>query len=94
MANKGTATVDFGAAPGAQEASVAVSSPTIATGSRVEAWLERPAAASADHVEDEHLIEDLHVVAGSIVDSVGFTIYAKCNTGNAHGAFTVAWVWV
>jgi hypothetical protein len=37
-------------------------------------------------------VEDLHVVAGNVSAGVGFTIYAKCNTGFAHGIYNVAYV--
>jgi hypothetical protein len=74
MGATGTATLDFGAFPGASDASVAVTGQAaIVAGSLVEAWL-RPAA-SADHSADEHLIETIKVVAGNIVAATGFTIY-------------------
>ena len=74
MGATGTATLDFGAFPGASDASVAVTGQAgSVAGSLVEAWL-RPAA-SADHSADEHLIETLRVEAGYIVPGVGFTIY-------------------
>jgi hypothetical protein len=73
MATQGTATLDFGAFPGKSDASVAVASAGIGAGSLVEAWLLP--AATADHTADEHMLETLKVVAGSIVAGVGFTIY-------------------
>ena len=70
----GTATLDFGAFPGASDASVAVTGQTgIVAGSLVEAWI-RPVA-TADHTADEHRVETLEVVAGNIVAGTGFTIY-------------------
>lgn len=71
----GTATIDFGAFPGASDTSIAVTGQAgIVSGSVVQAWL-RPAA-TADHTADEHWIETIKVVAGNIVESTGFTIYA------------------
>lgn len=104
----GTATLDFGAFPGASDASVAVTGQAaIVAGSLVEAWL-RPVA-TADHSADEHMVETLKVVAGNISAGVGFTIYGF-NTGQTnepievnegggrgtriYGQWTVAWAWV
>ena len=70
----GTATLDFGAFPGASDASVAVTGQAaIVSGSLVEAWL-RPVA-STDHSADEHMVETMKVYAGNIVGGTGFTIY-------------------
>jgi hypothetical protein len=75
MGAQGTAEVDFGAFPGKSDASVVVTGQTgIVAGSLVEAWI-RPAD-TADHLHDEHLVESIRVVAGSIVAGTGFTIYA------------------
>jgi hypothetical protein len=73
MGAQGTATVDFGAFPGASDASVVVTGQAgIVSGSLVEAWL-RPVA-TADHTADEHMVETLKVFAHSIVAATGFTI--------------------
>jgi hypothetical protein len=82
MGATGTATIDFGAAPGSSDASIAVTGQaSIVSGSYVEAWL-RPEA-TADHSEDEHVFETIRVVAGNIVAGTGFTIYAvNTNTIN------------
>lgn len=70
----GTAVLDFGAFPGASDASVVVTGQTfIGAASRVEAWLRLQD--SADHSADEHLVETIKVAAGNIVPGVGFTIY-------------------
>lgn len=75
----GHATIDFGAFPGASDASVTVSGQTgIATGSTLFVWLR--AEATSDHSADEHAIETIRVVGGSIVAGTGFTISAV-NTG-------------
>jgi len=74
MGASGTATLDFGAFPGASDASVAVTGQAaILAGSLVEAWLRMEA--TADHSADEHLVETIKVLAGNIVAGTGFTIY-------------------
>lgn len=73
MGAQGTVTLDFGAFPGASDASVTVTAQTGIVGSSlVEAWL-RPSDTS-DHTSDEHMVETVQVFAHSIVDGVGFTI--------------------
>lgn len=73
MSSQGTALLDFGAFPGASDASLFVSAPTIGAGNLVEAWIFP--AATADHSADEHIFETLRVVAGNIAAGSGFTIY-------------------
>jgi len=69
----GTATLDFGAFPGASDASVDVTGQaSIVAGSLVEAWI-RPVD-TADHSADEHMLETLKVFAHTIVAATGFTI--------------------
>jgi hypothetical protein len=79
MGAQGTATVNFGAFPGASDASVVITGQNaILSSSLVEAWLFP--AATADHTHDEHLVETISVIAGNIVAGVGFTIYAVNNS--------------
>lgn len=74
-ATTGTAEVDFGAFPGASDASIAVTGQAgILAGSIVECWLRL--ADTADHTADEHLVETIKVAVGNIVAGTGFTIYA------------------
>lgn len=89
MSTQGTTTVDFGS--GKTDVTVAVASAGITAGQLVEAWLQP--AATASNTVDNHWVEDLHIVAGSVVAGVGFTIYASCKTGLAHGIYNVAWVY-
>lgn len=84
----GTASIDFGT--GKTDVSVSVASASITGGSMVEAWIVP--ADTASNTADNHWVEDLHVMAGSINAGVGFTIYAHCKTGMAHGAFNIGWV--
>lgn len=79
MGAQGTATVNFGAFPGASDTSVAVTGQAaILSGSLVEAWLYP--VATADHSADEHLAETITVMAGNVVAGTGFTIYALNNS--------------
>lgn len=80
MGAQGTATLDFGAFPGKSDASVTVTGQAaIEAGSLVEAWI-RPVA-TADHSEDEHMVETLKVFAANIVAATGFTIYGFNTSG-------------
>ena len=75
MAGTGSASVNFGAFPGASDAQVVITGQAgIVNGSLVEAWILP--AATADHTKDEHIVETLEVVATDIVAATGFTIKA------------------
>lgn len=73
MGAQGTAIVDFGAFPGKSDACVTVTGQTglVAATSLAEAWLF---GSTADHSEDEHMVEPLRVHVKSLVDNTGFTI--------------------
>ena len=87
----GTATLNFGAAPGSQFASVAVTGQTgILTTSNVEAFMM--SETSADNTEMVHRIAPVVLRCGTISAGVGFTIYAYCQW-NLSNTMTVRWVW-
>jgi len=88
MATTTTTTINFGS--GATDKSVFVSYTGASAASMVEAWIVP--AATASNTADNHWVEDLTVMAGNIVPGSGFTIYAKANTGKAHGIYTIGWV--
>jgi thiamine monophosphate kinase len=91
MGATGTATLDFGAAPGSPVASVVVTGQAgISASSVAEAWLM--AETSADHNEVEHRIVPIIVRVGQIVAGTGFTIYATSDW-SLTGQWTVRWVW-
>ena len=70
----GTALLDFGAFPGASDASVAVTGlTTIVAGSSIVVQVSP--TATSDHSADEHWIEPIEVFCGNIVVGTGFTIY-------------------
>ena len=91
--NQGTVILNFGVAPGAANATVAVTGQSnIATSSVLQAWLAP--VATSDHSVDEHRIENLKIVASTIVAGTGFTIYGECTLGHLiYGAWTVQWEW-
>lgn len=89
----GSATLDFGATPTHDFASVAVTGQAaILAGSLVDAWIRLEA--TADHSADEHRVEALDITVGNIVAGTGFTIYGKPREGTTWGRFTISWVWV
>lgn len=97
MATQGTAVLDFGAFPGASDTAVTVTGQGAITGtSFVEAWLVP--TATADHSADEHIVENIKVIAGNISAGTGFTIYGVNMGGGRdsriYGQWSVSWVWV
>jgi hypothetical protein len=92
---QGTATLDFGAFPGATDATVAVTGQgSILAGSLAEAWIVP--AATADHSIDEHVVEELEVHARDVVAGTGFTIHGVSRANGdtrPYGQFNVGWVW-
>jgi hypothetical protein len=96
MAAQGTTLLNFGAFPGAQQASVAVTGQTgILSTSLVEAWLYP--VATADHSVDEQILDSsvICITAATIVAGTGFTIYGQLDNtqSNLYGNYNVAWVW-
>lgn len=93
MGASGKATLDFGAFPGATDASVAVTGQAaIIAGSLAEAWIwpeDTP-----DHSVADHIVDPPRIVAAEIVPGTGFTIYGFTTNKRRHfGRYTVAWVW-
>ena len=87
----GSATLNFGAAPGSQFASVSVTGQTgILTTSAVEAYVM--SETSADNTEMVHRIVPLTLRCGALSAGVGFTIYAY-SPWNLSNTITVRWVW-
>ena len=109
MGAQGTATLNFGAFPGGQEAKVVITGQIgILAGSLASAWVLP--ATTADHSIDEHIVDPIRVIVGNVVAGSGFTIYGypadvqtfgqKTLSGglpdqqaDVYGAFSVAWVW-
>lgn len=95
MGATGTATIDFGAAPGTNLVSTVIAGQAgILSGSLCEAWMmaDTTVVGSAGHNEIEHSIVPIKLTCGAIVVGVGFTIYAFSEL-RLTSTFTVHWVW-
>ena len=95
MANAtGTATLNFGAHPGVNEASVAVTGQgAISATSKVEAWVMADDTSSNHTASDHRYFAALAgLTCGTPTAATGFTIYAR-STEKLSGQFTVRWVW-
>jgi hypothetical protein len=91
---QGTATINFGSFPGAQEASVAVTGQTsISATSKAEAYVMGDDTTS-DHTASDHKYFPLFatLTCGTPTAGTGFTIYACC-VDQLQGTFQVRWVW-
>ena len=95
MANAtGTATIDFGAYPGAQESSVAVTGQTsISATSKAEAWIMGDDT-SSNHTASDHRYVPLFLAltCSTPTAGTGFTIYGR-GAQPLTGQFTLRWVW-
>lgn len=91
---QGTATIDFGAFPGSNEASVSVTGQaSIGAGSKAEAFIMGDDSTS-DHTASDHRYVGLFMAltCGTPVAGTGFTIYAR-STEKLQGTFALRWVW-
>ena len=91
---QGTATLDFGAYPGANEASIAVTGQTtVSATSKGEAFVMADAT-STSHTANDHkyLPALMGMTCGAFVAGTGFTIYAR-STQKLQGTWTVNFVW-
>ena len=90
----GTATINFGAAPGNPTATLAITGQTaIAAGAFIEAWIQGDS--TADHNAYEHLVIFARLVSlacGDLVAGTGFTIYAATEL-RITGQVSCRWVW-
>lgn len=92
MGAQGTASLDFGAFPGSDEATVDVTGQAgFVAGSLAEAWLYPKD--TADHTIDEHRVECLRVDAAYQADGT-IRIYGRQTDGEKlDGVWNVGWVW-
>lgn len=91
---QGTATINFGAAPGSQVASVVVTGQaSISATSSVEGFMQGTDS-TADHTAFEHKMAPLAItlVPDAIVAGTGFTLNAF-SQWKLTGTFVVRWVW-
>lgn len=88
----GTATLDFGAAPGGHIATATVTGQTgILSGSHVDAFL-MGSDSTADNNDYAHAIAPIKVRCVSITAGTGFTLQGTSDDVLT-GTFTVHWVW-
>lgn len=95
MANgTGTATIDFGAFPGSNEASVAVTGQTSITAtSKAEAFVMGDDTSGTHTANDHRYFSALAgLTCGTPSAGTGFTIYAR-STEKLQGTFALRWVW-
>lgn len=89
----GTATLNFGAAPGTNRVVVSVTGQSaIASNSYVEAFM-MGSDSTADHNASEHEIVPMTFRCTNLVAGTGFDIVASTDF-RLTGQFTVRWVWV
>lgn len=67
------------------DAAISVSTTSVSCGLR--------AMGTSDHSYEEHLIEQLDVRAGNIVNEVGFELYAVTRNVKLYGKYSVFWSW-
>lgn len=90
----GTAEIDFGAAPGSNEANVIVTGQAdIGAGSNVEAFFMADDF-TADHTDSDHAYAPtlMGLTCGTVVAGTGFTINARSHH-KLTGRWAVRWVW-
>lgn len=94
MANgTGTATIDFGAFPGSNEASVVVTGiGTIGALAKAEAFFMMDT--TSDHTANDHAYAALlsRLTCGTVVAAIGFTAFAK-SLEKLQGTFSLQYVW-
>ena len=90
----GTATINFGAFPGSNEASIAVTGQaSIGATSKAEAYIMADDT-TGDHTASDHRYAAalMGLTCGTPVAATGFTIYAR-STEKLQGTFALRWVW-
>lgn len=92
--NTGTSTINFGVAPGSNEASISVTGQsTISATSKAEAFIMGDDT-SSDHTADDHKYFGVFAALSCSTCSAGtgFTIYAR-SAEQLTGTWTLRWVW-
>jgi hypothetical protein len=91
---QGTATINFGAHPGLNEASVTVTGQAaISATSKVEAYVMGDDT-TVEHTAQDHrwFAELVGLTCGTPTAATGFTAYAYCQQ-KLTGQFAIRWVW-
>lgn len=92
MSATGTATIDFGAAPGSNEASIVFSDAAVTGTSKADAFF-MAGDTTADHTANDHKYAGLFMALSvDVTNGVGGTIYAQ-SPHKMTGTFKVRWVW-
>jgi hypothetical protein len=91
---QGTATIDFGAFPGSNEASVAVTGQAAISGtSKAEAYIMGDDTSGTHTASDHRWAAALvGLSCGTPAAGTGFTIYGRC-LEKMQGPFAVRWIW-
>lgn len=89
---QGTVTIDFGAFPGAQEASITFADATIGASSKVEAYVMGSDTTSGHTAEDHRYLGQFVTLTAAATAGVGGTIYARANPKMV-GTFSIRYVW-
>jgi hypothetical protein len=93
MGASGTATLDFGTAPGSNEASVDITGQAaILAGSETDAWIV--ATATGDHTANDaaYAAALVGISTGALVAGTGFTVYGR-SVEKMQGTFNLQWAW-
>jgi len=93
--NFGAVELDFGAAPGSNEASVAVTGQTSILGtSKVEAFIMADDTTTDHTAEDHRYVQSLglSLTCGSLIAGTGFTIFGR-SPHKLTGKFALRWKW-
>lgn len=90
----GTATLDFGVAPGSNEASITITGlATIGAASKAEAFVMADDTSSSHTAADHRYFGQLCTLScGTPTAATGFTIYAR-SIHKLTGTWTVRYVW-
>jgi hypothetical protein len=88
----GTATVDFGATPGTNVATLAITGQTnILTTSQIRLWMSGDDS-TATHNSIEHMVVPFRLAANAVIAGTGFTIN-MITDWRLDGTFKVRWAW-
>jgi hypothetical protein len=88
----GTATIDFGAFPGSNEASATFADVTVGAGSKIEAFIMANDTTSDHTAADHRYAGQFFSLTAAPSAGVGGTIYAR-SIHKMQGTFAVRWVW-
>lgn len=91
--NSGIATLDFGATPGSNYATIDITGQTdITSSASIRAFFNKNSTADHNEIEHEFLASEIALTTGDIVAGTGFTIYAYTSL-RLTGTLKVNWEW-